>query len=599
MKANIFKSILAKLFFLSFYLSAQVPADQQAMLEQLPPDQRANILEKMTSASNLTKEVEETFEENNTLIKKPELKDLKEDELYCEDCIYGFNYFIYSPSSFAPMDNVPVGPGYIIGPGDKIRVNFYGNKELEAEVFVNREGKVILPMIGPVSFYGMTFEEANEYLAKKVESELLGTKVNLSLSEVKSINVYLLGESYKPGKYTFSGLSSVTNALFASGGVNKQGSLRNIQIRRNGEVIAIYDFYDFLLNGSVESDVFLQEGDVIFIPFIENFVILGGAFKRPHKYEFVKNETVEDAIKLAGGYHSSVFGEPKLELSYVDNTTSKRVLSILDKSEDLSKRLLKKGDVINVSSTSGTSAESIILSGEVKNPGEYSIQKGETILDIINRAGGFTDQSYFQGAVFLRDSVAKSQKEAFLRSADELENTMIDVITNDTISEITEFTLLPLSNLVTRLRSEEPVGRIVVNLDILDLKSDPFVNFQVKDGDSLFVPKRPNFVSIVGEVLNSTTISYNPELSIEDYISLSGGLNDSADKNKIFVVYPDGKSRILKNSLFSNNKNILPGSTIVVSRDSRPFDAISLTQIVTPILADLATSAAAIAAISD
>ena len=129
------------------------------------------------------------------------------------------------------------------------------------------------------------------------------------------------------------------------------------------------------------------------------------------------------------------------------------------------------------------------------------------------------------------------------------------------------------------------------------------VFFYDEDGysslDELYIPRRPSSVSIVGEVLNSASVGFNPKFSTEDYIALAGGLKDSADPSKIFVILPDGKSQLIKRSLFSSNKDILPGSTIVVSRDSRPFDAISLTQIITPILADLATSAAAIAAISD
>ena len=150
--------------------------------------------------------------------------------------------------------------------------------------------------------------------------------------------------------------------------------------------------------------------------------------------------------------------------------------------------------MINISSVSGITPETIKLTGEFTNPGEYSIQPGDTILDIINRAGGLSGRSYFQGAVFLRKSVAESQKAAYLRSANQLENTIVDVITKDTIDEVTEFTLSPIATLIARLRSEEPIGRMVVNLDLLKLKTDPFANFLVQGGDSLHLPKRPNYV---------------------------------------------------------------------------------------------------------
>ena len=159
--------------------------------------------------------------------------------------------------------------------------------------------------------------------------------------------------------------------------------------------------------------------------------------------------------------------------------------------------------------------------------------------------------------------------------------------------------MAPLSKLITRLRESEPLGRVVVDLDILSLRTNPISNFKLQDGDVLFVPTRPNSVSIVGEVLNSSTQSFNPDLGAFDYINLAGGLRDSADENKIFVILPNGQSRIIKKSFFSSQNYVLPGSTIVVTRESRPLDGINLAQIITPILADLATSAAAIAAISN
>jgi protein involved in polysaccharide export with SLBB domain len=386
--------------------------------------------------------------------------------------------------------------------------------------------------------------------------------------------------------------------LFISGGVNEQGSLRKIQILRSNRIIAIYDFYDFLTKGSLETDVQLEDGDVIFVPFFENTVQLGGAFKRPHKYEFLPGETIQDAVNLAGGFNSEVMPDSRFELSSIDRAASKRTISYLDPLKNLNLKLNNR-DVINISSTSGLLPQTIKVSGEVLNPGEYSVQPGDTILDILKRAGGYTDQAYFQGAVFLREEVAESQKNAFDRSADQLENTIVDIISKDAISEISEFTLAPIATLVTRLREEEPLGRMVVDLDYLTLKTDPVKNFLVKDKDTLFIPKRPSFVSVVGEVLNTTSVGFNPSLTVDQYIESSGGLNDSADRDKIFIILPNGKSELLNRSLFSSRNTILPGSTVVISRDSRPFDAINLTQIITPILADLATSAAAIAAISD
>ncbi len=592
------KILLTFIIYFSGFLLPEISPDQLKMLEQLPPDQRLNIMEKMESASALQDEIKESFDDKTSLIKKPELRNLEDEENFCLDCIYGYNFFQYAPSSFAPVNDTPVDSSYTLGPGDILTVNFYGANVQNIEAVVSREGKIILPLLGPVNLLGMTFGQASKYLENKVKTELIGTEANLSIKEVRSISVYLLGEAYKPGRYVLSGLSTITNALFVSGGVSEMGSLRNIQLKRNNKIVTTYDFYDFLLGGSLEFDLRLEDGDVIFIPFIEDSVTVGGAFKRPHRYEIKKGETLNDVIMLAGGFNSNVMSDSKIELSRIDRDAFKRVILPLSMKDD---NLVKiyDGDVINISSTSGLEPQTIKLSGEINKPGEYSIQPGDRIIDIIDRAGGYTDQAYAQGGIYLRETVAESQKIAFERSADELENTIVDIISKDAISEITEFTLMPLSALIERLRREEPLGRMVVELDYLKLKTNPVANFSVKDGDTLYIPKRPNFVSIVGEVLNTTSVSFDPNLGVEEYVELAGGLNDSADEDRIFVILPNGKSSQVKKSLFASKNYVLPGSTIVISRDSRPFDAINLTQIITPILADLATSAAAIAAISD
>ena len=575
---------------------AKITDEQKMLLEGLPPDQRASIIEKMDMMAQAQGELDEIFEDPNTLIRRPEL-DADEEEDKCPECIYGYNFFEYAPTTFAPTESMPISSDYVLGPGDMLEIFLYGNDEDEATAFISRTGEIFVPYIGPVNLLGLTFEQANELLKTRVAAELIGTEISIALKELRSITVYFLGEAYKPGQYKLSALSTVTNAMFASGGVNKNGSLRNIQVLRNNKLIANYDFYEFLLKGRVNSDVKLQDGDVIFIPFIENKVKIGGAFRRPGLYEFKENETVKDAIYLAGGFNEDVAPNTPIERSSINTETFTREVAYLNGESGLSTPLANS-DVINVSGKSGLEPRTITVTGQVNRPGDYSIQQGDNILDIINRAGGYTEDSYSEGSVFLRKNVALSQKKAFERSADELENTIIEIITQGT-ANLSEGTIAPLSALITKLRNTKPLGRMVVDVDYLDLKTNSANNFLVEEGDSLHIPRRPNSISVVGEVLNSSTIVFQPKLSVNNYLDLAGGLNNAADKNRIFVIYPDGKSKLIKRSFFSSRDNLLPGSTIVVPRDSRPFDAIKITQIITPILADLATSAAAIAAISN
>ena len=579
---------------------SEITLDQEKLLEQLPPDQREAIRVRMMKANEIEGQINEAFEEESTLVERPEKSDYINMQPLCDDCIYGQDIFQFAPSTFAPSNNISISADYILGPGDKLSVSFFGSNDDEAEAYISREGIIVLPKLGPLNLLGMSFKDASEFIKNETSKRLIGMSASISIAELRSISVYVLGEAYKPGKYTMSGLSNVSNALFISGGVNKKGSLRNIEIKRDNETISNYDFYDFLLNGSTKSDIRLQDGDVIFIPFIENKVKVGGSFKRPHLYEFIEGETINDAIYFAGGLKSDVVPSSSIELSSLDKDTLTRDLFYISlNSTDLERKLVNE-DVINVASRSGVNQRTITLSGEVMNPGEYSILEGDSILDILQRAGGYTERGYSQGAIYLREKVAEQQKKGFERSADQLVNTIVDIITK-ACSPLSQFALTPISNLLTKLREAEPLGRIIVDVDLLSLKTDPLKNFRVQGGDSIYIPERPESVTVVGEVLNASTLSYNPSFNANDYINRSGGLNESADRGRIFIILPDGQSSIVKRSLFASGSrnSILPGSTIVIPRDSRPLDAVNLTQIITPILADLATSAAAIAVLSD
>jgi len=590
-------SFFALTFLFTELATAEVTQAQQQLLDTLPPDQRESVMQKMNQANNIQDEIDE-FVQENSMIERPESKESLSGE-ECQDCIFGYDFFQYSPSTFIQTSSFPVPSNYLLGPGDKIEIIYYGSNNNSEEAYILRNGNLVLPIIGPVNLAGKTYKEASVFLQQKVKSQLIGTEVSISVKELRSISVFVLGEAYKPGLYTISGLSSISNALFVSGGVNEQGSLRNIEIRREGANISTYDFYEFLLEGKVNKDLRLQDSDIIFIPFIEDRVMIDGAFKRPAVYEFKKGETIKDAIELAGGFRSNVPPDVKLEISSINIENFDRQISYLSLIPEDLERKLQNEDSINVSSSPKVLSKTVKLTGEFNRPGVYSLRQGDRVLDVINRAGGFTADAYDEGAVFLREQVAISQKDGFDRSADQLERTIVNIIAQGILTEASEATLAPLSGLIKRLRDIKPVGRMVVNLDDLTLKTNPFHNFKLQDGDSIHIPSRPYSVSISGEILNTSTLAFNPEMDIYDYLDLAGGLTDTADEDRIFVISPNGTSRILKRSLFNSQNYLLPGSTIVVSRKSRPLDGINIAQIVTPILADLATSAAAIAALSD
>jgi len=580
------------IFSLGLPLFSAVSLDQSKLLEDLSPDQRASIEEKMSQANSLEDEIEEAFSKEGFLVERP-----KENDNKCLECIYGYDLFRFSPSTFAPANIIPVTSSYALGPGDQLTVNYYGVHERTKKAFISRAGTFDLPIVGSVNLAGLTFGEAQNLVRKKIQEELIGTEITIELNELRSITVYVLGEAYQPGAFTLSALSTVTNALFLSGGVNKLGSLRNIQIKRAGKLVNTYDLYDLLARGDTSTDLRLEDGDVIFIPFREKKVTAGGSFKRPHLYELREGETLKDVILFAGGFKSEVSVNPIIEYSTINRISNKREISNIVYSNKNFKKEVFDGDVVNVFEYAGLKSNSVELKGQFVNPGVYSIREGETILDIISKAGGYTKSAFTEGAIFLRKEVADLEKEGFLRSADNLEQIMIQIVQDSTGSEGASISFEPFNTLISKLREIEPVGRVVTSLDTLDLKTDPYANFELRDGDSIYIPKRPSSVTIVGEVLNPTSIQYYSQNDIEDYIALAGGLNFQADKNRIYIINPNGEAQSYKRKYFRKNNNIISGSTIVITRSAR--GTFKVAQILAPIVADLSVSYAAISAISN
>ncbi len=246
----------------------------------------------------------------------------------------------------------PVTPSYILGPGDVLIVNYYGAISRERSIKIGGDGKLNLPMLGPVFLSGLTMDAAFDLISNKVSAELIGTKASISIDKSKSIQVYLLGEAHLPGTYTVNSFSSVTNLLFLAGGVSKQGSLRNIQINRAGKLLKTYDFYDFLLKGDTSGDINLRDGDVVFIPFIENKIHLEGPFKRPATYEFLEGETVKDAIAFSGGFKSPLSGTERLGLSFIAEG-KQRTNDFFSSSSIPYGRKLQNGDLMTISNLGG------------------------------------------------------------------------------------------------------------------------------------------------------------------------------------------------------------------------------------------------------
>ena len=217
---------------------------------------------------------------------------------------FGYDLFERSRRAFAPDNDIPVPADYVIGPGDTVNVQLFGSQNIEHFLPVSREGTINFPEIGPINVSGLTFAQMRDTLNQRVMEQMIGVRASITLGELRSIRVFVLGDVVRPGSYTVSGLSTITNALYASGGVKPIGSLRNIALRRDGATVATLDLYELLLRGDTRGDVRLQPGDAIFVPPIGASVTVDGEVRRPAIYEVRTEESVADLVALAGGLNA-------------------------------------------------------------------------------------------------------------------------------------------------------------------------------------------------------------------------------------------------------------------------------------------------------
>ena len=272
--------------------------------QQSPMQQPENSQEK-DGVSQLTEEEMANFQMQEEKIVRDKPKNLlsvAEPKLLNNELkSFGYDLFEKAPTTYAPATDIPISPNYIIGPGDNIEVLLYGNQSDDFTLQVNREGEVYFPSIGPISVAGLSFQDMKSVLLQRIDNQLIGVEASITLGILKSIQVFVLGEAFQPGTYTISALSTLTNALFASGGVKENGSLRNIRLNRNGQLLVEFDLYDLLLRGDTSKDMRLQSGDVIFIPTLDRTAGIDGEVRRPGVYELVDDENLEDLISFAGG----------------------------------------------------------------------------------------------------------------------------------------------------------------------------------------------------------------------------------------------------------------------------------------------------------
>lgn len=740
-------------------------------------------------------EIEKITAEGTDTLSLEEDNEEESDEEKLE--LFGYDIFQYGADSFTPATDIPIPADYVLGPGDSIVIQLYGKENNTHTLKVNREGNINFPNIGPITLAGLSFEKMQDRISEVVSQQMIGVKSSVTMGSLRTIRVFVLGEAQIPGSYVVGSLSTMTNAIFASGGITKIGSLRKVQLKRGGRVVTELDLYDLLLNGDTSKDSRLLPGDVIFIPPIGKTVGLSGQVKRPAIYELQNEKTVEQVIELAGGLLPTAY-VPASKIERITDTGEKtlvnldlstqsgrkfrikdadvlRIFSTLDTMRDIVKLdghvkrpggfawrenmhftdivptvddllanpdinigliqrearstrrievyifsprdafanpkgtgdpVLKPRDTITMFNYEddrplileelteqmkiqadfntreqvvqvhgsirfpgeypGTSAplhakelillagglnesalgsgaeitryaidnnrnrvvmhmdvnlntqnpeilpgdtlrikqiplwqnrESVELTGEVLYPGVYDILQGETLIDVIARAGGLTQHAYAEGAIFSREELRELEQERLENLKIKIQGDIAaaNIEQSKNASDIDE---AQANQILSNIDKTEALGRMVIDLPAI-LKNPKRFDFELSDGDRLEIPRFKPSITVVGEIQHPTSHFFNKDHSLKDYIEMSGGTKQKADKRRIYVVKANGRVFTPKRSVWfkSRSQQLEPGDTIIVPLDTDRVDRITMWSSITTIMYQAALGVAAISSL--
>jgi protein involved in polysaccharide export with SLBB domain len=308
--------------------------------------------------------------------------------------VYGDSLFRQVPSTFAPLREVNVTPGYVLGPGDQLVVRIWGQVNFNAQLTVDRSGSVFLPQVGEIHVAGLPYAEVRQHLHDALSHIYRSFELNVEMGQLRSIQVFVVGQARRPGTYTLSSLSTLVTALFATGGPAVQGSLRNIELRRNGQTVSHFDLYDLLIFGDMSKDAQLLPGDVIYIPPVGAEVAVAGDVRVPAIYELKEGTTVEQILRYAGGLASTA-SLSRASLERLDAHKARTVVDISLEGSGLATPL-QQGDVLRVLPITPQFQNTVTLRGNVAETGRFSWHPGMKISDIIPDSQSLITRDYWE-----------------------------------------------------------------------------------------------------------------------------------------------------------------------------------------------------------
>lgn len=437
---------------------------------------------------------------------KENTSDMLEDQpttqdLVREDQVFGRNIFNTKNLTFEPSSNLATPPNYRLGPGDEVIIDIWGASQNTIRQQISPDGTINIQKIGPVYLSGLTVSEANDYLKKSLNKIYNGlnnatdpsSDIRLTLGNIRTIQINVMGEVVQPGTYALSSFSTVFHALYRAGGVSDIGSLRNVQLVRNGKKLATIDVYEFIMKGNAQDDIRLQEGDVVIVPAYDVLVKISGKVKRPMRFEMKKDEPLSTLIKYAGGFEADAFTR---SLRVVRQNGQEYEVNTV-KDIDYSVYQMRNGDVVTVEAILNRFTNKLEIRGAVYRPGIYQLSgKLNTVRELVNEAQGLTGDAFLNRAVLYR------QRE--------------DLTTE------------------------------VLSVDIKPIMDGTAPNIALLKNDILYIPSihdledRGN-VRVHGEVARPDSYPYADNMTLEDLIIQAGGLREAASTVRVDV------SRRIKN----------------------------------------------------
>ena len=582
------------LFFLSFsaiFLQSQEALGglDEAYLDSLPDEVRTDVLAQMEKDKDqdIVSRKPSLALNKNKVVRDWENFVQKNNEIDTER--YGVKMFRSMQSSFMPINEPNFDSSYVLDVGDILELQVVGGNSFKEDINISRDGSIALEDIGKIYLAGLSLEKASNIISTKINEAFVGSSSNLTLKSVRDMQILITGNVMFPGMYTLSGNSHLLHAINVAGGVNENGSLRSVEVRRKNKPIHRVDLYELLVLGKDNFTNSLRSGDVIYINPVKNLVRLGQGFNKTGLFELKDNETFGDLLKISSGITRNVISETFTLNRYEKGTFKNYSYS----KDEIVKINIKNLDSLYLENYQNKIVE---LTGEILRPGKYQISNDDGIHSLIERAGGYKESAYpFAGKLF-REKAKEFEKELVKKNYyDLIKFISTSLMTGGGVvsAELVQFIL-------DEMTQYQPLGRVTAEFDIDKLLIDPSLDIKLENNDKIHIPKFDKSIYIYGEVQKVGSFQFQENITVSEYIALSGGLTNFSDKGSIIVISPNGESFEAKLSFLNRSDNIIyPGSTIFVPRKVSFRDSVALASIISPIFSSIALSIASLNSINN